>query len=618
MAVNKHIIDVQTKGAKKSEKQIKGVSSALGGLAKQAGIAAAAYFGTRALINGIKGSIDAYAAQELAEKKLQAALGKTSPALLAQARALQQVSMFGDEVVMEAQAMIAAFVKDEEAVAAATKATLDLAAAKGFDLVTAADLVSKTLGSSTNALTRYGIEVKGAVGSTERLTSLTENIAEVFGGQATQQAQTLTGQLAQMNNAMGDTAEDLGELLAPALSGVAGFLKTAAENVGDFIRGFTDTPLDTTIKQLEDLGVAGEGLLRLKNLQIDRDLKVVNVELSEMAKGYTSIEQLSEKSNSLTTEAANLARELSDINKNLSKEDEKRIRQELRSSQQTIHARGTSLAFMQMKAEKEKELENQLGITQRKRIDGIEEELGLLPDIGALLFERNQLEAKRVEIAENLKGVEGDKISTQEAFNVAKQIEYDTLIKANEASETENNLLQTWIKGNEAKAKSLGIVSDAEKNAIKNKKATSALMTALAKEDKGIAVAEAIHATYSSARIQFKEFSKAYPAPLGQILGSIAAAASVASGLKDVERIKAAQYGADFITDGPQMMLVGEGSGPEHVQVTPLAGGDPNINGPQGGGMTINIQGSVIGTEEFTEEVLMPQIEEGLRLGNTI
>ena len=63
-------------------------------------------------------------------------------------------------------------------------------------------------------------------------------------------------------------------------------------------------------------------------------------------------------------------------------------------------------------------------------------------------------------------------------------------------------------------------------------------------------------------------------------------------------------------------MLVGEGSGPEHVQVTPLA--DPNINGPQGGGMTINIQGSVIGTEEFTEQVLMPQIEEGIRLGNTI
>ena len=63
------------------------------------------------------------------------------------------------------------------------------------------------------------------------------------------------------------------------------------------------------------------------------------------------------------------------------------------------------------------------------------------------------------------------------------------------------------------------------------------------------------------------------------------------------------------------MMLVGEGTGPERVQVTPLV--DENIDGPQGG-MTINIQGSVIGTEEFTEDVLIPQIKEGLRLGGDI
>ena len=54
MAVNKHIIDVQTKGAKKSEKQIKGVSGALGNMAKSAALAAGAYFGGRMLLNGIE------------------------------------------------------------------------------------------------------------------------------------------------------------------------------------------------------------------------------------------------------------------------------------------------------------------------------------------------------------------------------------------------------------------------------------------------------------------------------------------------------------------------------------------------------------------------------------
>ena len=64
------------------------------------------------------------------------------------------------------------------------------------------------------------------------------------------------------------------------------------------------------------------------------------------------------------------------------------------------------------------------------------------------------------------------------------------------------------------------------------------------------------------------------------------------------------------------MMMVGEGSGPERVQVTPLE--DPNLEGPSGQGITLNIQGSVIGTEEFTENTLMPQIREGLRLGERI
>ena len=79
--------------------------------------------------------------------------------------------------------------------------------------------------------------------------------------------------------------------------------------------------------------------------------------------------------------------------------------------------------------------------------------------------------------------------------------------------------------------------------------------------------------------------------------------------------ITAAQYGADFITDGPQMMMVGEGSGPERVQVTPLV--DPNIDGPQGQGITLNISGNVL-HESFVEDNIIPQVREGLRLGENM
>ena len=173
-----HIIDVKTRGAKKSQKEIKGVGTALGGMAKKAGIAALAYFGARGLINAFKSSLSLYAEQQLAEVKLESALGKTSATLKKYASALQQTTRFGDEVILQGMAQLAFFIKDEKQLKIATKATLDLASAKGMDLVTAADLVAKSVGSTTNALVRYGVAAEGAVGSDERLLSITDNLAK--------------------------------------------------------------------------------------------------------------------------------------------------------------------------------------------------------------------------------------------------------------------------------------------------------------------------------------------------------------------------------------------------------------------------------------------------------
>lgn len=151
--------------------------------------------------------------QEAAETSLTVALGKKNQALLDDAAALQQVSTFGDEQIIQAQALIAMFVKEEAQIKLATRAALDLAAAKGMSLAAAADLVAKTLGSTTNALTRYGIAVTGAVGSTERLTSLTENIEKVFGGQAQAQALTFGGVIKQLQNDYGDLWEEIGFII---------------------------------------------------------------------------------------------------------------------------------------------------------------------------------------------------------------------------------------------------------------------------------------------------------------------------------------------------------------------------------------------------------------------
>jgi hypothetical protein len=98
----------------------------------------------------ISESIELANAQEEAEKRLTVALGYRSQALIDQATAIQQMTTYEDDAVIAAQAMLAMFVKDESQIKKATEATLNLAAAKGMDLKNAADLVSKTLGSTTN------------------------------------------------------------------------------------------------------------------------------------------------------------------------------------------------------------------------------------------------------------------------------------------------------------------------------------------------------------------------------------------------------------------------------------------------------------------------------------
>ena len=134
---------------------------------------------------------------------------------------------------------------------------------------------------------------------------------------------------------------------------------------------------------------------------------------------------------------------------------------------------------------------------------------------------------------------------------------------------------------------------------------------------KAAAIAKTIYDTYEGAQAAYTGMVEAYKGqPYAHALGIAAALAAVAAGLARVQQIRRAQYGADFVTDGPQMIMVGEGSGPERVQVTPLV--DENREGPQGGGgITLNISGNVM-SDDFVEDVLIEKLQEALRMGDTL
>ena len=186
-------------------------------------------------------SVKTFNDQAQAETKLATALKGNETAyasLTQQAKELQKVTLFGDEETMAAQALIAAMVKEEEQILRVMPLVQDFATAKGMDLAGAADLVSKTLGSSTNALSRYGIEVTGAVGSTERLESLTNGLSNAFEGQAEAVAKVGAGPLIQLKNQFGDLMEELGGI-------VMNFLQPFADWVTKMVTKFQDLDKET-------------------------------------------------------------------------------------------------------------------------------------------------------------------------------------------------------------------------------------------------------------------------------------------------------------------------------------------------------------------------------------
>ncbi len=138
---------------------------------------------------------------------------------------LQDISIFGDEAINAVIATMGSFGANEQQAKDLTKATLNLASGMGLDLNSAGLLISKSFGSTTNALARYGIEVDSNLKGQERMIAITEGVEEKFGELAEVMAMTTSGQLSQASNAFGDLQERLGQALAPTVLLVAKTLK---------------------------------------------------------------------------------------------------------------------------------------------------------------------------------------------------------------------------------------------------------------------------------------------------------------------------------------------------------------------------------------------------------
>jgi len=221
LGLDKSKFDKGLKGAEKSSNKF---TSAL----KKIGGAIAAAFAVRKILQWGKALLGLTDVQAKAEQSLLVALkGRRDiqQSIIKQAQQLQKVTLFGDEQSIEAASRLAQLLgEDEEAISRLLPLVQDLATAKfGGNLVTAADLVAKSVGSSTNALSRYGITIEGAVGSSERLESAIKALNQQVGGQARAAAEVGTGGITQLKNVWGDYKEYLGSKLLPVMNKISGW-----------------------------------------------------------------------------------------------------------------------------------------------------------------------------------------------------------------------------------------------------------------------------------------------------------------------------------------------------------------------------------------------------------
>ncbi len=196
-------------------------------LAKYAIGITAAIVVVKKMVKVAKDLEQAFFKQEKAEARLASAIratGKETSISVTRmkllASSLQEVTTFGDEATLSAMAMLQQLADlTQDGLEKVTPAVLDFAAAMDIDLQTAATLIGKTLGSSTNALTRYGVEVDMSGTKSEKLTTITDALNKKFGGTAVALGQTAFGAAEKLTNAMGDLKEEMGRVSAEGTTG---------------------------------------------------------------------------------------------------------------------------------------------------------------------------------------------------------------------------------------------------------------------------------------------------------------------------------------------------------------------------------------------------------------
>lgn len=196
-------------------------------------------------------SVEAYRKQERAIQSLDNALMNSGTYTTQYANNLKKLSSeiqsysnYGDEAVEQSLALAQSYAGNIQLTDELIKATVDYAAATGTDLNTAFTLVGKSIGTSTNALARYGVTLDKNMTKEQKAEKITQVLGQRFSGQAKNMANASE----QLKNATGDLSEAFGRILNPAVEKTQNVLTKGAQSLTDWINKIRI--MNTEIKKL--------------------------------------------------------------------------------------------------------------------------------------------------------------------------------------------------------------------------------------------------------------------------------------------------------------------------------------------------------------------------------
>lgn len=580
---------------KKTKELDKSFQSAGKSLAKFGAIAAAASLAIAGIVRIAGDLIETFKVQEVAQNALTAAIkasGKeatiSAKALIDYAGDLQKVTLFGDEATISSMALLQSLADiSEKGLKQIAPLVQDMATVLKMDLRTIGSLIGKTIGSTTNALTRYGIEIDMTGTKSEKFALLVAELENRFGGAAVAMGTTATGALVQFNNALGDLKELGGQVIAEGIAPIVRWLTEVAIKAAASAKEMQ--AINQAIIEMQELGIEGvsdyASAIAALQLQLEDEAFTLEQLQKSVTLGLAGAEEdlriAEEKRKAIEDQIALLK------NQESFQKGQIGFQKRLVSGQKLI---ADNLVAIVLAEERIAEAALKRRSTKEKEIADIQAELDLLQGIiltGAPLLQNvenlreewrrltdviTELKKESLEIDEGhldlLIQITNKQIELEDATRSAFEAWKEGVDDGSAAAKELTDEIESWLQP-------LSTFTDQAVMAF----GTLAVEGAAGAEAFGDAMKDALAGVLEALGQMFSvqalgAWAAVFGGNFAQVGAAVGYTAAATAAFLGAGIVRALAHGGDFFTSGPELVLVGDNpGGVEHVQADPVSSG---------------------------------------------